>query len=190
MAANAVSGAALAVRRLNLGCGHDVRTGWVNLDSAALPGVDVVHDLAELPLPFDGERFDEIECKDILEHVELTPVLRELHRILVPGGRLHVQSPHFTSAAFHIDPTHRRAFSIETLSFYVAGSQWRRDYYFDFHFARIERARITFHCTRGQPWNGFVERWVNRSPRRQGYYEATFLSRLLPALNVQVTLVK
>lgn len=48
---------------LNLGCGTDIRSGWVNLDSAELPGVDVVHDLDRLPLPFEEGRFSLIECR-------------------------------------------------------------------------------------------------------------------------------
>jgi len=31
--------------RLNLGYDRDIRDGWQNIDSAALPGVDVVVDL-------------------------------------------------------------------------------------------------------------------------------------------------
>ena len=66
--------------RLNVGCGTDVRPDWVNLDIAPLPGVDVVHDLNDLPLPFEDERFAEIECRDVLEHLDYTRLLRELHR--------------------------------------------------------------------------------------------------------------
>jgi len=177
--------------RLNLGCGTDVRPGFVNLDVAPLPGVDVVHDLDVLPLPFEDEAFDEIVCQDVLEHVDLVGVLRECHRMLRDGGALHVQSPHFTSAAVHVDPTHRRGFSIETLQFFAASGRFgRRDYYFDFRFARLTAARITFHRYRWQPWNYVVEPLVNRSAGMQRYYEETFLSRLLPAANVVATLVK
>src|SRR5919109_476542 len=70
--------------RLNLGCGHDIREGYVNVDAAPLPGVDVVHDLNRLPLPFADERFDEVNCKDVLEHVDYIPLLREIHRLLRP----------------------------------------------------------------------------------------------------------
>ena len=28
--------------RLNVGCGRNIREGWLNLDFAALPGVDIV----------------------------------------------------------------------------------------------------------------------------------------------------
>ena len=41
-------------RRLHLGCGRDIRAGWVNVDRLPLPGVAVVLDL-EAPLPLrDG----------------------------------------------------------------------------------------------------------------------------------------
>ena len=178
-----------APARLNVGCGHDVRDGWVNLDIAALPGVDVVHDLDVVPLPFEDGAFGEIECKDVLEHVDLVPVMRELHRILMPGGRLRVAVPHFTSNNFYIDPTHRKAFSAFTLEFFVRESDFDRDYYFDFHFSRLEDVRITF-GRRLQPWNVAMEFLVNRSSFTRRGYESTFLSRLFPAINVEAALVK
>jgi SAM-dependent methyltransferase len=180
-----------AGRQLNLGCGTDVRPGFVNLDVAPLPGVDVVHDLDDLPLPFEDGSFAEVVCKDLLEHVDLGAVLSECHRLLVPGGLLHMQSPHFTASAFYADPTHRRAFSIETLHFFAAGGRHDdRSYYFGFRFQAIASERIVFHRNRVMPWNGPVERLVNSSPKMQKYYEETFLARIFPALNVQVTLVK
>jgi SAM-dependent methyltransferase len=179
------------VPRLNLGCGTDIRAGYVNLDLAPLPGVDVVHDLDVLPLPFEDETFEEIVAQDVLEHVDLVGVLRECHRILRPGGALRMQSPHFTSAAVHIDPTHRRGFSVQTLQFFAADGRFgSRGYYFDFHFSRMTAARITFHRYRWQPWNYLVEPLVNVAAGTQRYYEETFLAQLFPAANVVVTLVK
>lgn len=177
--------------RLNVGCGRDIRPGWVNLDIAALPGVDVVHDLNDLPLPFADASFAEIECRDVLEHLDYAPLLRELHRVLRPGGRLIVQAPHFTSRAVYLDPTHRTAFSIDTLRFFVSdGSFSERGYYFDFHFSGLESARIVFHRYRWQPWNYLLEPLVNASPASQAWYEETFVSRLFPASNIEVVLVK
>jgi SAM-dependent methyltransferase len=177
--------------RLNLGCGTDVRAGWINLDVAPLAGVDVVHDLSSLPLPFDDNRFSEILAKDVLEHLDYIPVLRDLHRVLAPGGLLHVVAPHFTSPAVWVDPTHRTAFSIDTLRFFAAGERFgARSYYFDFAFSGIERAWIVFHRYRWQPWNYLLEPLVNARPAFQTYYEETAVSRLFPAANVEVTLRK
>lgn len=189
------AGAQRAATRLNLGCGLDTRPGWTNLDIAPLPGVDLVHDLNELPLPFDDATMTEIDCLDILEHVaDFVGTVRELHRVLRPGGELHVQSPHFTSHTAYADPTHLRTFSIATFDFFAAehdGPFGRdRTYYFDFQFAAVTRRRIGFARSGFQPWNAPMERLVNGSGRRQNYYEQTAWARLFPALHVDVVLVK
>lgn len=46
------------MNRLNLGCGNNIKERWVNLDILEGKGVDVVHDLNELPLPFENEKFE------------------------------------------------------------------------------------------------------------------------------------
>lgn len=177
--------------RLNLGCGTDIRPGYINLDVAALPGVDVVHDLGSGPLPFEDASLTEVVAKDVLEHVDLTAVLREIHRVLAPGGTVSIMSPHFTSPAVWIDPTHQRGFSIDTLRFYVREDHALvRSYYFDFQFSAVADARIVFHRYRWQPWNYLVEPAVNASPGVQRFYEETALSRFFPAANIEVTLVK
>lgn len=178
-----------APQRLNLGCGRDIREGWTNLDCAALPGVDVVHDLEQLPLPFGDAHFDHIHAKDVLEHVEYIPLLAELHRILRDGGTLQIQVPHFTSADNFIDPTHKKQFSIRTFEFFVADSPIARDYYFDFAFSRIASRRLNF--LGGMLfYNRLVSILVNSRFKIQQYYELTFLSRLFPAQNIVITLVK
>lgn len=180
---------AAAPRKLNLGCGRDIREGWVNLDQARLPGVDVVHNLERVPLPFDDGHFDHIHAKDVLEHVEYIPLLAELHRILRPGGTLQIQVPHFTSADNFIDPTHKKQFSIRTFEFFVKDSPIARDYYFDFSFSRIASRRVNF-LGGVLFYNRLVARIVNAHFKLQQYYELTLLSRLFPAQNIVVTLVK
>jgi SAM-dependent methyltransferase len=178
-----------APRRLNLGCGTDIRAGWINLDKSPLPGVDVIHDLDALPLPFADAQFDQVCAKDVLEHVNYIPLLRDLHRLLRAGGTLEIQVPHFTSADNYIDPTHARRFSIRTFDFFVGGSNVARAYYFDFSFAKIARRHVSF--LRGPlVWNHLVEPFVNAHHTIQKYYELTFLRSLFPAQNIRLTLVK
>ena len=175
--------------KLNLGCGFDIYPGWINLDRAALPGVDVVHDLEKLPLPFADGSLDYILAKDVLEHVDYISLLRDLHRILRQGGTLEIRVPHFTSADNFIDPTHKRRFSIRTFDFFVAGSAIARSYYFDFWFREISRRHISF--LRGPLiYNYLVELLVNAHGKIQKYFELTFMSRLFPAENISVWLIK
>jgi predicted SAM-dependent methyltransferase len=177
------------MKKLNLGCGSDIRQGWINLDIADIEGVNIVHDLNKLPLPFEGEEFDYILCKDVLEHLDYVPLLRDLHRILKRGGVLEISVPHFTSQDNYIDPTHRRMFSFQTFEFFVNESSFEREYYFDFHFQRIVSSKITFH-KRFLVYNYLIEPLMNLGHRSRRLYEATMLSRLFPAHNIEVKIEK
>ena len=180
--------------RLNLGCGTDIREGWINLDAShQIPGVDVVHDLEVRPFPFADEAVSFILAQDVLEHMtDAVATLRELHRILRPGGRVRIRVPHFTSRNNFIDPTHHRQFSIEWFDFFVQGTarKLERPYYFDFTFTSIAYEHITFENNfRWQFYNPLVDRLVNGSRKSRQCFETT-LFRCLPADNVIIELQK
>lgn len=164
------------------------------MDSAKLPGVDVVHDIEKLPLPFPDGEFDKILAQDVLEHMtDYVPTLRDLHRILKKGGALTIRVPHFTSKNNFIDPTHRRLFSVSAFEFFVKNSPLHKErgYYFDFVFDEIISRRITFEkSSRLFFYNHFTEWLFNLSPRMQSFYESTGLSREFPAENIVITLIK
>lgn len=174
--------------QLNLGCGYDIRPAWVNLDVAALPGVDVVHDLDVLPYPFQDEKFDIVLARHVLEHVnDLIATMREIHRILRPGGMLQAIVPHFTSKDAFSDPTHRRTFSVNSFAYFVGASH--RAYYFDFGFSKLAARSIVFQKRIAYPWNYLLERFVNSSHRLQNLYEGSPL-RMFPAYELEVRLIK
>lgn len=80
--------------RLNLGCGEDIRPGYVNCDMRKLPGVDCIEDVSRLS--YENETVTEILANDIIEHfpyAESEKVLAEWVRVLRPGGRLRLQTP-------------------------------------------------------------------------------------------------
>lgn len=178
--------------KLNLGCGNDILEGYVNLDKYNLDGVDAVHDIEKLPLPFPDDHFDEIYAKDIIEHIDYIPVLKDLHRIMKPGGILTIKSPHYTSTNFWTDPTHKHAFAVRTFSFFAKNNPnfkyENRKYYFDFAFRRINKVRITF--SKHFPHNWVMEKIVNMHPKIQMIYELTGWHTLFPAENVEVELMK
>jgi predicted SAM-dependent methyltransferase len=70
---------------------------WVNLDIKPFRGVDIVADASE-HIPLDTNSVDKIHCIHVLEHVtrdKYPKMLREMYRVLKPGGHLYVETPDF-----------------------------------------------------------------------------------------------
>jgi len=118
--------------RLHLGCGRDIRDGWINIDSVALPGVDVVADLdncAATPLPFDDDTVDEIEGIHLIEHLRNPlPLMQELHRIAKPDALATFACPFGSSDDAWEDPTHVRPYYLGSWSYFGQPNYWRADY--------------------------------------------------------------
>lgn len=91
--------------KLNLGCGPDVREGYVNVDyQDTRDGVTSV-DLSQLPWPFDDDSVDEILMLDLLEHFpyNLTErILNECWRVMKVGARIEIQVPDFEHCALAV----------------------------------------------------------------------------------------
>lgn len=121
-----------AGKRLNLGCGRNSLPGWINLDSVALPGVDVVADLeacAGQPLPFEDNAIDEFLLSHVLEHIHNTlPLMQELWRIAKPDARMVIYVPHGGSDDAWEDPTHVRAYFANSFGYFSQPFYWRADY--------------------------------------------------------------
>ena len=69
-------------------------------EAVADRGVDYREcDLARQPLPFADNSFDFVACTDVIEHHAFSPkrVLAEIHRVLVPGGRVILATPNHAS---------------------------------------------------------------------------------------------
>jgi predicted SAM-dependent methyltransferase len=88
--AQSISGRRL---RLHIGCGADVRSGWLNIDLE--PAADLRLDLRR-PLPFADDSVSLIFGEHVFEHFELPDarsLLREAYRVLTPGGKLSLSVP-------------------------------------------------------------------------------------------------
>ncbi|ATE66427.1 class I SAM-dependent methyltransferase [Rhizorhabdus dicambivorans] len=105
-----------AIRKLNLGCGFDIRPDFVNADSFPECNPDLLLDVEQPDWPFEDDRFDYVLMKHVLEHVGkdfdvFARIMRNLHRILSPGGILEIHVPHYRHETYWSDPTHVRAFT-------------------------------------------------------------------------------
>lgn len=94
-------------KKLNLGSGNHKKEGFVNLDWNLINNPDVAHDLNKFPYPFKDNTFDSVEAFHILEHLEKPfLVMKELHRILRPGGRPILKVPHFSRGFTRAEHSH------------------------------------------------------------------------------------
>lgn len=82
-------------KKLNLGCGWDIREGFLNVDLHDFHKPDYVADILDLPeLP--SRHYDVIVAQDVLEHIERAkqiPALKEWTRLLSAHGRLKIRLP-------------------------------------------------------------------------------------------------
>jgi SAM-dependent methyltransferase len=97
---------------LYIGGAGCVVEGYVNVDLFLVQGVDVVADAESLP--FAADTFQRIECDAVLEHVrDPLRVMDEMHRVLAPGGYLHLVTPF--CHPFHEYPKDFRRFTLDGL---------------------------------------------------------------------------
>ena len=100
---------------LDLGCG-DQRQYPTNIgvDRRRTPSVAAVADVSR-PLPFRDASVDRVFAVHVLEHlIDFLPLVAECHRVLRPGGVLHVLSPWWKHVNAVADPTHVRLLDTQT----------------------------------------------------------------------------
>jgi SAM-dependent methyltransferase len=96
------------LRILDVGCGVRKAPGAVGIDRNPASAADVLCELDHIPYPFASGAFDRIEATHVIEHVSnVIGTMEEFHRLVRPGGRVHVVTPHYTDFSSFCDPTHR-----------------------------------------------------------------------------------
>ena len=82
---------------LNIGSSGRITPGFEHVDRESIPGANVRVCDIRLGLPYANESVEVAVCSHCLEHLhvawELPAVLREVHRVLMPGGVFRVAVP-------------------------------------------------------------------------------------------------
>jgi predicted SAM-dependent methyltransferase len=119
--------------RLNLGCGHIPLEGYLNVDRRALPKVDIIAEVDDLP--FENGEVEEIYSAHLVEHFPQEELRRSLLKywlnILKPGGRFRTVAP---DAEAMMRAYFAGEMPFEQLRNVTFGGQ---DYKGDFHFTML-----------------------------------------------------
>lgn len=85
--------------RLNVGCGGDVREGWINMDINPGSRLDICKaDIRAIPMP--NGSVHELVAQDVLEHIPYADdfqTIRHWADKLAPGGTLTIRTPDMTA---------------------------------------------------------------------------------------------
>jgi len=152
---------------LDVGCGINKHPGAIGIDRNPATDADVICDLDRVPYPFRDSRFDLIRVTHVIEHVaNVIATMEELHRLSRPGGRIVVETPHYTDFSSFCDPTHR--WHLNSFSFrYFGENNGGFGYYTR---ARMREQRVYVKLLRLWKWLGF-ELAVNSSTTARRFWE-------------------
>jgi len=90
-------------RKLNLGCGKELKLGFENYDSFPIDKRVKTIDLNKLPLPFENNSIDYILLNHTYEHLMVNRLdfMREIHRILKIDGVIEIKTPSYNPSVAH-----------------------------------------------------------------------------------------
>src|SRR6185437_3024368 len=104
---------------LDVGCGINKYPGSIGIDRNRNTRADVIADLDQFPFPFRDGAFRELRAIHVIEHVsDVIRTMEEFHRLLAPGGRAVIVTPHYTDFSSFCDPTHRWHLNSFSLRFF------------------------------------------------------------------------
>ncbi len=116
--------------RLYLGAGNKRLDSYVHVDVEQTDTVDRVHDLNQIPWPWDNDSAEIIVAEDVVEHlaINLIQFCDEAWRVMRPGGELFIRTPHHTSDSSWIDPTHHWHLNEQAFQYLDPDSHWGKQY--------------------------------------------------------------
>jgi predicted SAM-dependent methyltransferase len=87
-----------SILKMNLGCGTDYKSGWINIDNNSdnnIEKLDLNWDLRN-PLPFKDNSIDFAFHEHFYEHLapeEMIEITKDIMRVLRPGGVMRIAMP-------------------------------------------------------------------------------------------------
>jgi len=152
---------------LDVGCGINKFPGAIGLDNNPHTRADVLADLDRFPYPFETHSFDGLRAIHVIEHVtDVIKTMEEFHRLVKPGGRVHIETPHYTDYSSFCDPTHKH--HLNSFSFRYFGENHGGFGYYTR--ARFREISVHVKLLAFWRWLGF-QFLVNTFPRFRKFWE-------------------
>lgn len=133
----------VTIKRLNVGCGFQRISGWLNADLHVGPGIDLAGDI-RAGLHLDAESIHYIVAMHMLQDLpypDIPVALRELKRVLIPGGVLRLGLPDLNKAIqayiagnhayFHVPDSDARAIGTKLITQIIWYGSVRTPFTFD-----------------------------------------------------------
>jgi hypothetical protein len=175
--------------KLDLGCGNAAakKPGFIGVDMEQRDGVDLVVDLTKFPWPWADNSVEEVVCSHVVEHIpaidhdfvlvkdpgtdlgvsvqRVTTYPRmaffnELYRIMKPGAKAFIETPHWASTRAYGDQTHVWP-PVSEMFFFYLNREWRENNtpHFDAK-QRPEGAKGVFTCDFKSTWGYSLAGWM------------------------------
>jgi hypothetical protein len=113
--------------KLNIGSGKSPKEGFINVDQYAMEGVDVLLDAGVDAWPWGDNTVEELFASHFLEHLtqdQRVHFFNEACRVMAPGAKATIITPHWASNRAYGDPTHKWP-AVSEMSWYYLKQEWR-----------------------------------------------------------------
>lgn len=182
---------------LDIGCGPRKKdASSIGIDALKFPGVDIVGDVHEVLALLPNASVDGIYSSHFMEHLtDIGALIRELERVLKPGGELRVIVPHFSNPYYYSDPTHKTPFGLYSLCYFAECNIFSRRVPSYGHKALLKLQRVSLVFKSSPPFYlryGFkkvVQWFVNLFTYNQEFYE-DMLTGVISCYEIDFLLVK
>jgi len=97
---------------LDIGCGNKKRDGFTGMDNRACEGVDIQHDIHNLPWPIADGSVYAVNASHVLEHIQpwkFFEIMDEMWRVTKKGGGVDIKVP--IGISYKTDPSHTIEFN-------------------------------------------------------------------------------
>lgn len=158
------------MKKLNLGCGKNIKEGYINIDLYKGDGVDIILNLEEARLPFPENSVDEIYISHALEHISNRyNLILECHRVLKPRGKLIIYLPASSISIMHNSYFHSKDYFKPIIGFDKRNGNYQVNNYFNLIYQkrRLRKPILLYFRFRNWLLNLFTDEWEYKLEKRE-----------------------